>query len=126
MFIEVNKTKLFYIKEGHGDPIILVHGNNESHNIFLKAITELSQTHTVYAIDMRGHGQSAPITELHYADMADDVIAFIHQLEIKQPYFFGFSDGGIVGLLAASKQPNIFKKMLLAGANTNPQAVKWH
>lgn len=126
MYIEVNRTKLFYVKEGLGEPIILVHGNNESHKIFLQTIATLSRTHTVYAIDMRGHGQSAPITELHYADMADDMIAFITQLKIKQPYFFGFSDGGIIGLLVALKQPKIFKKMLLAGANTNPKAIKFN
>lgn len=124
MYIEINNTRLFYIKEGNGEPIILIHGNGESHKIFKDTIAELGKNYTIYAIDMRGQGASDKITELHYADMADDILEFIDKLNIQNPYYFGFSDGGIVGLLAAAKRPNVFIKMLIAGTNTHPKAIK--
>lgn len=124
MYIEVNNTRLFYILEGNGEPIILVHGNGESHKIFKDTVADLSKNYAVYAIDMRGQGASDKIAELHYDDMADDILEFINKLCIKNPYYFGFSDGGIVGLLAASKQSACFKKMMIAGVNTKPNAIK--
>lgn len=124
MYIEINNTRLFYSKQGEGEPIILIHGNGESHKIFLKTIEDLCKDYTVYALDMRGQGESDKIEELHYEDMASDVIEFITKKNIKSPYYFGFSDGGIVGLIAAYKSPAIFKKMMIAGANSCPKGIK--
>jgi pimeloyl-ACP methyl ester carboxylesterase len=36
---------------------------------------------------------------------------------------YGFSDGGIVGLLLASKYPGLLARMAISGANTNPDAI---
>ena len=75
--------------------MILVHGNGETHKEYLLSrFAELSKKHTVYAMDSRGHGQSAAVTEFHYSDMADDVFEFVHALDLVKPAFYGFSDGG--------------------------------
>lgn len=124
MFIQLNGQILYYEKEGEGSPVILVHGNGETHEIFDVLIPKLSQTHTVYAVDTRGHGQSATPKELHYADMAEDMAEFIEGLAIEKPAFYGFSDGGIIGLLLASKYPNTLSRLIVSGANLTPKDVK--
>lgn len=73
MYMQLNGQVIYYEKCGEGSPVILVHGNGETHKIFDVLIAELSKKHTVYAMDSRGHGQSAAVTEFHYSDMADDV-----------------------------------------------------
>lgn len=122
MLVEVNGVQLFYEKTGQGRPLFMVHGNGEDHHIFDEAAAVLQNHFTVYAIDSRGHGQSSPVRELHYLDMARDVLAMIEQLDLHDVVFYGFSDGGIVGLLLASMCDRL-SALIVSGANTQPNGV---
>lgn len=128
MQITVNNINLFYICQGTGEPLIMLHGNGENHTIFDEAIEVLSKHYTVYAIDTRSHGQSDKVKELHYCDMAEDVKCFIEELGLEKPVLYGFSDGGIVGLLLAIKYPNLLSKVIGSGVNVNPDGLVkgWH
>lgn len=123
MYIQLNGQVIYYEKSGTGSPVLLVHGNGETHKIFEVLIPELSKKHTVYALDTRGHGLSAPVKEFHYTDMAEDVNAFVQALDLVKPAFYGFSDGGIVGLIAASKYPTLFSALAVSGANLTPSGL---
>ena len=125
MYIQLNGQIIYYEKSGEGSPVILVHGNKETHKIFDVLIPELSKEHTVYALDSRGHGLSASVNTFHYTDMAEDIIAFIQGLDLIKPAFFGFSDGGIIGLIAASKHPSLFSSLVIGGANLTPRGLKF-
>ena len=52
--------------------------------------------------------------------MCDDVIEFIKKLNIKSPILYGFSDGGIIGLLVAIKEPEVLSNLIISGAQLNP------
>lgn len=122
MIINVNGIDLYYEKYGEGRPLILVHGNGADHGEFKDSIWLLRRHFAVYAVDSRGHGLSTRVDELHYADMADDMVAFMEQLDLKDAVYFGHSDGAIIGLLAAMKTDRI--GLLLAGsANMTPNGV---
>ena len=123
MIAEVNGVKLFYEKRGEGRPIVMVHGNGEDHTIFDKAAVSLSARYAVYCVDSRCHGQSEDTPELHYADMAADILAFLEALDLCDVVFYGFSDGGIIGLMAAAQTDRI-TTLIVSGANTSPEAVK--
>lgn len=124
MIGKYNGVELYYEKSGSGPPIILLHGNGETLGIFDKLIPDLEKSFTVYAIDARGHGKSQKIKEIHYVDLADDVADFIRQENLSKPILYGFSDGGIVGLLTAIKYPDILGKLIVSGANANPMGLK--
>ena len=124
MTVYVNGVDLYYEKSGEGRPLIMIHGNGEDHGIFDEAAAVLKDRFTCYLVDSRGHGQSTPVGELHYRDMADDMIAFMEALDLKDVVFYGFSDGGIVGLIAAAKCGRI-SDLIISGANLNPKGVKW-
>lgn len=125
MYIQLNSQILYYEKHGEGQtPILLVHGNGGSHETFDKLIPALAQDYTVYAIDSRGHGLSASPRELHYDDMAEDMAAFIDGLSLQKPLFYGYSDGGIVGLLLAGKYPGKLSGLMISGANLEPEDLK--
>lgn len=125
MFITVNGVTLFYEKQGEGSPILLLHGNGENHTIFQETAALLSQTHTVYLPDSRGHGKSSKVKTLSYTDMATDIALFIQSLSLKNPILYGFSDGGIIGLLIAIRYPNLLSKLMISGANTHPHGLGW-
>lgn len=123
MFVKVNGVNLFYEKTGQGRPIILLHGNSESHMIFDVLTEQLSDRFTVYAIDSRGHGQSSSVKNLDYEIMAEDIAAFVKELEINKPILYGFSDGGILGLILAYRYPDLLSKLIISGANLNPKGT---
>ena len=123
MEISVNNTTLYYEKAGGGAPLILLHGNGESHEIFREAIPLLAEHFTVYTPDTRGHGNSAPAAQLHYTDMADDLAAFIDALGLGQPAVYGFSDGGIAAILLALRYPERVSRIAASGANLRPQGL---
>lgn len=124
MRIQVGDVTLFYVKKGEGKPLILLHGNGESHETFHHVIDELSSIYTVYAIDSRNHGQSSMTDQFHYDLMAYDIERMIEKLGLDEVTMVGFSDGGILCLLMAAKQPQWLKKIIVMGANLYPQGVK--
>lgn len=124
MKLYINNVKLYYEVYGKGPSLIMLHGNGETHNIFDKAINILKDYFTIYAIDTRGHGNSSKIDDYHYDDMVEDMYQFITQLEIDKPIVYGFSDGGIIGLLLASKYPTLLSRLIVSGANTSPNGLK--
>ncbi len=124
MMCHVNNMNLYYEVSGAGAPLIMLHGNGETHKIFDKAIPLLAEHFTVYAIDSRGHGQSGAVSEYHYEDFAEDIKRFIDELKLEKPVLYGFSDGGIVGLLLAVKYPQLLSKMIISGTNTMPQGIR--
>ena len=122
MRINVNGIDMYYEKYGAGRPLVLVHGNSVDHNEFKNSIWLLRRHFTVYAVDSRSHGLSTKVDELHYTDMADDMAAFLEQLDLRDVVYFGHSDGAIIGLLTAMKTDRI--GLLLAGsANMTPQGA---
>ena len=123
--VAVNGVTLHYAVAGQGRPVILVHGNGESHAMFHREMAQLAAAgYWVYAPDSRGHGANDPLAEYHYADMAEDMYHFIRALGLEKPCFYGFSDGGIVGLLLALRHPDALSALAVSGANLTPEGVQ--
>ena len=122
MKVNVNGIELYYEKYGSGKPIILLHGNQETHEIFDKLIEKLKNNYQVFAIDSRCHGKSENTKVISYDLMCEDTIQFIKEMKIEKPILYGFSDGGIIGLLVAIKEPNLLSNLIISGANINPNA----
>ena len=54
--------------------------------------------------------------------MAEDMIAFMEELDLNDTVFYGFSDGGIIGILASMKTDRI-TDLITSGANLTPEGV---
>jgi len=119
----VNDIRLKYEQYGAGRPLVLLHGNGEDHTIFEEAMEVLGERFACFALDSRGHGESDPVDELHYEDMAADLLAFLEALDLWDAVLCGYSDGGIVALLAARWTDRI-TDLIVCGANTRPRALK--
>ena len=119
----VNGIRLWYEQYGEGRPLVLLHGNGEDHSIFDEAMEVLGERFTCFALDSRGHGNSDPVDQLHYSDMADDLLAFLSALDLRDVVLCGYSDGGIVALLAAGQTDRI-ADLIVCGANTHPHGLR--
>lgn len=122
--ISVNGVTIYYETAGAGDPVILLHGNGGSHKDLHEEIRQLSEAgYRVYAPDSRGQGQSSSAEEYHYADMADDVFYLIQEWKLDKPALYGWSDGGIIGLLTEIRHPGTLGALAVSGANASPDGL---
>lgn len=123
MFQEVPGGMLHYQQWGSGHPLILLHGNGEDLTIFNEAAQVLSERFCVYALDLPGHGRSHRPQVLHYRHIAQAIRSFIRSLGLDKPYLYGFSDGGIIGLMLAIDSPHLLSKLVISGANLEPEGL---
>ena len=122
--VQTNGIRLAYEKRGSGYPLVLVHGNGEDHHLFDTQIRQMSEAgNCVYALDSRGHGESSPVREYHYEQMAEDVFQFVRAMGLKAPAYYGHSDGGIIGLITELRHPETFCAMAVSGANLSPSGL---
>ena len=112
------EISLFYEEKGEGKPLILLHGNGESHEYFVNQINAFSKNCRVIAIDTRGHGKS-PMGEKPFSlyTFADDLRDFMSSHSIPRADILGFSDCGNIALLFALKYPHMVDRLILNGAN---------
>ena len=117
--------ELFYEEMGSGEPLILLHGNGEDHTIFDNVAKHFAKQYHVIAIDTRGHGKS-PLGDEPFSlyQFAEDLNEFMNEQKIEKANILGFSDGGNVALIFASKYPEKVIKLIANGANTKPSGIK--
>src|SRR5581483_5735858 len=83
---------------------VLLHGITSSALSWIRVGPALADRYRVYALDMRGHGESIKPSAGAYSlrHTADDAAAFIEALGLKNPVVFGHSWGGATAIVLAS------------------------
>ncbi len=114
MIVDINGHVLHYQDAGKGSPVVLLHGFWESLAMWKSFSAGLIKKHRVIAIDLPGHGNSAPMNTSPSIDgMADLVYRVLESLHIKKCILIGHSMGGYVGLALLEKHPQLFEKLIL-------------
>lgn len=80
-----------------------------------RVVDGIAAKHRVVAFDNRGVGASKGSTPTSVAAMARDAVAFIRALGLEQVDLFGFSLGGFISQVIAQEEPQLVRKMILAG-----------
>lgn len=115
----------YYVEQGQGETLILLHGNGEDGSYFVHQMKYFSRKYRVIAVDTRGHGKTprgeAPFT---IEQFADDLYVFMCEHEIEKAHILGFSDGGNIAMVFAMKYPERVERLILNGANLNGRGVK--
>lgn len=123
--VEVMDIKHFYLEQGQGKPLILLHGNGENCEYFKNQIGVFSGFYHVYALDTRGHGKTprgkSPFTIRQFAE---DLLGFMDEHQIGKAHLLGFSDGGNIAMVFAMHHPDRVERLILNGANLNARGVK--
>ena len=107
----VNGTDLHYVSAGtDGSPVMLVHGFPESWWTFHKLIPLLAEHHRVFAVDLRGFGDSAPAGAEHdSATAAKDLVALITDLDVGPVHLTGQDISGPTTFRVAAGHPELVK-----------------
>ena len=124
-YAAIRGINLYYETYGKGAPLLFIHGNTGSIKDFSNQIPFFSKHYQVIIADNRSHGKSIDTQDsLSYEQMADDFVALLDHLKIDSVNVVGWSDGGINGLLLASRHPNKVRKLAVTGANLIPDPIK--
>lgn len=117
-YANINGVHIWYETYGSGHPVLVLHGGTGSLEDMREQIRALAATRLVIAVDSRGHGKSSDSdAPLSYPLMADDMLALLDLLNIRQTDVVGWSDGGIIGLDLAMHHPDRIGRVVAIGAN---------
>ncbi|MBL8895186.1 MAG: alpha/beta hydrolase [Rhizobiales bacterium] len=120
----VNGVKIWYATFGAGEPVILLHGGLANSNYWGEQVRALAPHCRVIVMDSRGHGRSTRDAKPYSYDlMASDVIALMDHLKLDKAAIVGWSDGAIIGLDIAMKNPERLSKLFAFAANSDPNGV---
>ncbi len=120
-FVEVNGSRMHYVEEGAGDPIVLVHGNPTSSYLWRNVIPHLSGSGRCIAPDLIGMGKSGkPDISYRMVDHSSYFEGFIEALGLKNVRFVLHDWGGYVGLHYASRHQQNVRAIAMMEAVVKP------
>jgi esterase len=96
-----------------GRPLLILHGlfgNLKNWNWHAR---KLSRDFSVYALDLRNHGESPHSASMNYQVMAEDVLEFIEDRELSEVSILGHSMGGKVAMQLALNYPHRVSRLLV-------------
>jgi pimeloyl-ACP methyl ester carboxylesterase len=111
-----------------GDPasrsVILLHGYSDSWFSYSQVLPELARRYRVYALDLRGHGDSdRPASGYAMRDLAGDVLAFMDLQRIDRATIVGHSMGSFVAQQVVVRAPARVTGLVLIGSGSTPRSI---
>ena len=121
-------ARIYYKDSGQGLPVLMLHGNAETHLIFEYYEKRLSREYRTILMDSRAHGRSTlkphcADKEFTITDMAKDVAALLDALHITSCILVGFSDGANIALEFASLFPERTRAVIAVSGNIAPDGL---
>lgn len=124
-FFKHNDVELFYIKEGEGEPLVLLSGLGSKMS-WMFQIPFFKEKMMVIASHNRGTGKSSRPNYPYKMDMfVEDLKQLLDHLELKLFHLCGLSMGGMIALNFILKYPQMVKSLMLCAtaAIYSPDAI---
>ncbi|MFT2109657.1 alpha/beta fold hydrolase [Marinomonas sp. 2405UD68-3] len=96
-----------------GDHLIILHGLFGNSDNWHSIAQKLSETFQVHCLDLPNHGNSSNLDVATYPNMANVIIEWMKQHNIRQSYLLGHSMGGKVAMQLASNAPERILKLIV-------------
>lgn len=110
---QANGATIYYTEQGHGLPVILVHGFPLDHRIWKHQVDALSRQYRVIAPDLPGFGQSGATPPFSIQSLAETLHHFARSIDACPFVLGGLSMGGYVALAYAVEYPTDLKGLML-------------
>ena len=128
--IAANGVSINLVHGGSGPPVLLMHGNPQTHVEWHKVAPELAKHYTVVAPDMRGYGDSEkppdPDEDMNvysFRTMAQDQLEVMAKLGFTSFHFVGHDRGVRVGHRMALDHPESVRS--LTSLDVVPSQAAW-
>jgi pimeloyl-ACP methyl ester carboxylesterase len=104
------------LSSGPGVPVVfLTHLAAVLDNWDPRVVDGIAARHRVITFDNRGVGASTGSTPNTIQAMAEDAVTFIRALGLEKVDLLGFSMGGMVAQVIAQDEPQLVRRMIIAG-----------
>ncbi|MBX5492278.1 MAG: alpha/beta fold hydrolase [Chloroflexi bacterium] len=111
--------RLYYVSQGAGPAVVLVHGLSGSHVLWERTLPALAGRYRAIALDLRGHGQSdKPPGPYSVAGFAADLALLLDQLAIERAVLVGLSMGGGTVQTFALNYPERVRALVLVSTSS--------
>ena len=118
----MDSAPLHIAVEGHGPPLVLLHGWALHSGIFANLREHLSASHCLYSVDLPGHGRSRGTARLEANAFVDALIERVPD----QAIWLGWSLGGLLALHAAMRhRPRLAGLVMVASSPRFTRAPDW-
>lgn len=114
-YFKYNDKNIYYKEIGKGKPLIFLHGNTASSNMFLSVVEKYVDNFKIILIDFLGHGKSDRLTEFPidlWFDEALQVIAFLKTMQYEKVNIVGSSGGALVAINVGLEAPELVSKII--------------
>jgi pimeloyl-ACP methyl ester carboxylesterase len=128
MTLHVCGAQINLIDQGSGTPMLFLHGNPDSSEIWSGLIPSLSRQHRCIAPDLPGFGHSSapPDFDCSLEGLAAFVDEFVQAAGIAQPLHLVVHDlGGPYGLAWAAKHPHKVRSLVIMNTAFSSR-FRWH
>lgn len=115
-----------YVAVGEGDPLVLIHGVGLRLDAWAAQLAALSAHHRVIALDMPGHGASAPLPDTaRLPDFVAWLARVLDDLGLDRANIAGHSMGALItGGMVATHPDRVARAALICGVHRRaPQAA---
>ncbi len=117
-------VRTHYLADGHGSPVVVLHGGLETANDWDFLAGELSSDHRVLRPERRGHGGTPDVDGGYtYELMADETISFIDRVVGGPADLVGYSDGATTATIVALERPDLVRSLTLISGHFHHDAV---
>ena len=121
-FLEIGRHRIHYLEQGHGRPILFIHGlGGQLHHFRGTLFSHLGGDFRLIALDRPGSGYSGRPSDFagSLRDHAELVFQFIEKLGLERPLVVGHSLGGAVALTLALEHPQAVSGLVLLSPLTH-------
>jgi non-heme chloroperoxidase len=122
--VKVNDVELYYIEQGQGEPVILLHGGQSDYRSWTPQMEAFSRQYRVISYSRRfNYPNDNPLTTKYRSAYTDavDLAALIRQLKLESVHLVGTSVGALTALVLAVKHPKMVRSLVLA----EPPIHRW-
>jgi pimeloyl-ACP methyl ester carboxylesterase len=125
--VQVGDVEAYVAEAGEGPPVVLLHGNPDTHTVWSSVVTRLSAKHRCIAPDLPGFGRSrAPADfDCSLRNQGAFVRDLLKALELPRVHLVVHDVGGPYGLAFASEHPERIETLTIFNTNFFPD-YRWH
>lgn len=119
LIADLDGEQIRYFRAGAGRPLLLLHGLLGGSFCWRRNMEAFSQRHTVFAVDLPGHGENDASKHVDCSMTAQTgrVLSLLERLKLEEVDTVGCSWGGAIAMLLAAQSANVRSLVLVAPVN---------